>query len=54
MYSAETAFLNQSDSVQLTPDGRQSEWFYVNGRGISCAENTGVYEPVAEWKHEVL
>ncbi|MEN6537576.1 MAG: ABC transporter ATP-binding protein [Bryobacteraceae bacterium] len=51
-YSAHAYLLNDSDSLALTPAGRQSEWFMVKGNSLSYAENSGVYEPIVKWSCE--
>jgi len=50
-YIVEAYFLNDSDSLVLTPQCGQSDWFTVAGRAISSTDHSGVFEPTAEWVH---
>jgi hypothetical protein len=51
-YFAEAFFLNESDSMVLTPRGGRSDWFSVKGHARSYEESSGVYEPIAQWRHQ--
>ena len=49
VYWVDAFFLNESDSISLTPSGKRSERFSVRGLGVSTAEDSGVFHPLAEW-----
>jgi hypothetical protein len=50
-YFAEAFFLDETDTIALTPNGRQSSWFSVTGRAISSTGDHGVFEPDVTWSH---
>ncbi len=50
-YFVEAWFLNEADSVGLTPRAGRSDWFSVKGAARSYTETSGVYEPIARWHH---
>jgi lipopolysaccharide transport system ATP-binding protein len=50
-YFAEAWFLNEADSMGLTPRAGRSDWFSVKGVARSYEETSGVYEPIARWHH---
>lgn len=50
-YFVEAWFLNDADSMGLTPRARRSDWFSVKGAARSYAETSGVYEPNVRWHH---
>ncbi len=50
-YYAEAWFLNESDSMVLTPKSGRSDWFSVQGAAMTYDDNSGVYEPIAQWTH---
>ncbi len=45
----EAFFLNQADSLPLTPGPARSEWFHVKGLARSYEDDSGVYEPITSW-----
>jgi lipopolysaccharide transport system ATP-binding protein len=51
-YAVHAYFLNESDSLSLTPAGAQSDWFLVKGTALSSADDSGVYEPLVKWSAE--
>jgi lipopolysaccharide transport system ATP-binding protein len=51
-YFVEAWFLNEADSMALTPAAGRSDWFTVKGSARSYEETSGVYEPLARWDHE--
>jgi len=51
-YFVEAWFLNEADSMALTPSAGRSDWFTVKGSARSYEETSGVYEPLARWHHE--
>jgi ABC-type polysaccharide/polyol phosphate transport system ATPase subunit len=48
-YFAEAWFLNDGDSMVITPNPGRSDWFSVKGAGLSYEENSGVFEPNTQW-----
>jgi lipopolysaccharide transport system ATP-binding protein len=50
-YFVEAWFLNEADSMGLTPRAGRSDWFSVKGVARSYEETSGVYEPIARWHH---
>lgn len=48
-YCAEAHLLDRTDSLVLTPGGRQSVWMTVVGQSFSSTNDAGVFEPLAEW-----
>jgi lipopolysaccharide transport system ATP-binding protein len=48
-YSVDAYFLNESDSLALTPLGGHSDWFQVRGTTLSSPQDSGVFEPLAKW-----
>jgi lipopolysaccharide transport system ATP-binding protein len=50
-YFVEAWFLNEADSMALTPQAGRSDWFSVKGAARSYEESSGVYEPIARWDH---
>lgn len=52
-YYAEAWFLNQSDSMVITPKGGRSDWFTVRGKGVSVVDDSGIFEPRTQWGHEL-
>ena len=50
-YFIEAWFLNEADSIGLTPGGGRSDWFAVKGFARSYEETSGVYEPIGQWSH---
>lgn len=50
-YFAEAWFLNESDSMVVTTHGGRSDWFTVKGRGLSYADDSGIFEPNTRWHH---
>lgn len=53
-YFAEAWFLNDSDSMALSPKSGRSDWFSVQGAAMTYDDNSGVYEPLAQWSHEPM
>ena len=51
-YFIEAWFLNEEDSIGLTPMGGRSDWFTIKGNARSYEESSGIYEPVARWSHQ--
>jgi hypothetical protein len=51
-YFIEAWFLNDLDSIDLTPMGSRSDWFSVKGASRSYEETSGVFEPIARWSHQ--
>jgi ABC-type polysaccharide/polyol phosphate transport system ATPase subunit len=51
-YFVEAWFLNEADSIGLTPMGGRSNWFTVKGLARSYEETSGVYEPIGNWSHQ--
>lgn len=51
-YEVHAYFLNESDSLPLTPTAARSEWFVVKGSTLGSPDNSGVYEPLAKWISE--
>ena len=51
-YFIEAWFLNEEDSIGLTPMGGRSDWFTVKGNARSYEESSGIYEPIARWSHQ--
>lgn len=51
-YFIEAWFLDEADSIGLTPMGGRSDWFTVKGLARSYEESSGVYEPVGRWSHQ--
>lgn len=51
-YFVEAWFLDESDSMALTPSAGRSDWFTVRGLARSYEETSGVYEPMAQWHHQ--
>jgi lipopolysaccharide transport system ATP-binding protein len=51
-YFIEAWFLNDLDSLGLTPMGGRSDWFSVKGAARSYEETSGVFEPIAHWSHQ--
>lgn len=51
-YFIEAWFLNEEDSIGLTPMGGRSDWFAVKGIARSYEETSGVYEPIGRWSHQ--
>jgi lipopolysaccharide transport system ATP-binding protein len=49
VYCAEAYMLDRTDSVVLTPGGRQSAWITVVGEAFSSTNERGVFEPVVQW-----
>ena len=52
-YFVEAWFLDEADLIGLTPSGGRSEWFSVKGLARSYEASSGVYEPIANWHHEI-
>ena len=52
MYYVDAYFLDESDAVVLTPGGVRSAWFTVAGDGLSSPDDSGVFEPEAQWAHQ--
>lgn len=48
-YFCESHFLNATDSMVITSS--RSDWFFVNGSGLSYEERSGVFKPNARWEH---
>lgn len=48
-YCAEAHLLDRTDSIVLTPGGRQSAWMTVVGESFSSTNDAGVFEPLVEW-----
>ncbi len=48
-YFVEAFFLNEADSLPLTPGPARSEWFHVKGLARSYEDDSGVYEPITSW-----
>lgn len=48
-YFCESHLLNESDSMVITSS--RSDWFFVNGQGLSYEERSGVFNPNARWGH---
>lgn len=48
-YFAESHFLNETDSLVIVSS--RSDWFYVQGAGLSYEERSGVFKPRAHWEH---
>ena len=48
-YFVEAWFLNNSDSMVVTPKPGRSDWFNVRGRGISDLDTGGIFEPHTQW-----
>jgi len=53
-YFVEAYFLDENDSLVLTPGGGQSRWFTVTGQALHYEDDHGVFEPVSRWSHETL
>lgn len=51
-YFIEAWFLNEADSIGLTPGGSRSDWFAVKGFARSYEDTSGVYEPIGQWTHQ--
>jgi lipopolysaccharide transport system ATP-binding protein len=51
-YAVDAFFLNDNDSIVLTPAGGTSDWFFVKGASVSTADDSGVYEPIGHWSHD--
>jgi lipopolysaccharide transport system ATP-binding protein len=51
-YFIEAWFLNDLDSIGLTPMAGRSDWFSVKGVSRSYEETSGVFEPMARWSHQ--
>jgi lipopolysaccharide transport system ATP-binding protein len=51
-YFAQAYFLDESDSLGITPAGCQSRWFAVAGAALNYEQESGVYEPAVTWSHE--
>ena len=51
-YFAEAWFLNDSDSMGITPRAGRSDWFSVKGSVLSYADDSGVFEPHTHWSHQ--
>ena len=51
-YFIEAWFLNEADSIGLTPGGGRSDWFAVKGFARSYEETSGVYEPIGQWSYQ--
>lgn len=51
-YFVEAWFLDEADSMGITPMGGRSNWFSVKGVARSYEDSSGVYEPIAEWFHQ--
>jgi len=51
-YFIEAWFLDEADSIGLTPMGGRSDWFTVKGSARSYEESSGVYEPIGRWSHQ--
>jgi lipopolysaccharide transport system ATP-binding protein len=49
-YHADAYFLNETDSLVITPGGRTSAWFGV--AGVAHEQNDAVFEPQTRWSHE--
>ncbi len=49
-YFAEAWFLNESDSMGITTRPGRSEWFQVQGTGLSYTETSGIFEPRTRWE----
>ncbi len=53
VYWIDAFLLDETDSIVLTPSAVQSDEFSVRGATqVSTAEDSGIFEPVAEWVHE--
>ncbi len=50
-YFAEAWFLNESDSMGITTRPGRSDWFQVQGTGLSYTETSGIFEPHTRWNH---
>jgi lipopolysaccharide transport system ATP-binding protein len=50
-YYVEAWFLNESDSLAITPRAGRSAWFAVKGGALSYDDSSGVFEPRAYWEH---
>lgn len=50
-YFVEAWFLNESDSMGITTRPGRSDWFQVQGAGLSYTETSGIFEPHAHWDH---
>lgn len=48
-YFAESHFLNESDSLVIVSS--RSDWFFVQGTGLSYEERSGVFKPHTQWEH---
>lgn len=51
-YYAEAWFLDETDSMGLTPIGVRSDWFSVKGKILTYDDNSGVFEPLTRWSHQ--
>lgn len=51
MYFIEAWFLDEADSMSITPRGGRSDWFAVKGYTRSYEDSSGVYQPIAKWEH---
>lgn len=51
-YFVEAWFLDAADSMALSPKSGRSDWFSVQGAAMTYDDNSGVYEPIAQWLHE--
>lgn len=49
-YYAEAWFLNESDSMAITPYAGRSDWFQVRGRALSYANDSGIFQPHSRWQ----
>lgn len=49
-YIIEGGFLNESDSMGITV--KRSDWFFVQGDGLSYEERNGVFRPRTHWEHQ--
>lgn len=48
-YFAEAWFLNDGDSMTISPNPGRSDWFSVKGAGLSYEESSGIFEPNTHW-----
>lgn len=53
-YFAEAWFLNEDDSMGITPRAGRSDWFTVKGSALSYAGDSGVFEPNSRWNHQQI
>jgi lipopolysaccharide transport system ATP-binding protein len=51
-YYVEVWFLNDTDSMGIITRAGRSDWFSVKGKGLSFADDSGVFEPNTSWLHQ--